>query len=254
MILAKSHAYQPRLYREAMGNKRWESFTAAHRQTDLWIAVDKRSFHPNIRNYVSDRIRHYRAILDGHIAEHPDFLTSLTPIAHPFGVHPLIAEMAEASNIAGTGPMSAVAGALAERICHDIISQFGAQEVIVENGGDIFMKLTEPATVSIYAGNSPLSEKLALTPDAAHSPLSLCCSSSTVGHALSFGTADACMVACRSGALADALATAFCNMVKTDESVQEVTQKALEMKEVMAIVIIRGNKVGVGGQLKVTLI
>jgi len=252
--LAKSQEYQPRLYRETMGNSRWESFTAAHRQTDLWIAVDKRSFHPNIRNYVSDRIRHYRAILDGHIAEHPDFLTSLTPIAHPFGVHPLIAEMAEASNIAGTGPMSAVAGALAERICTDIVSQFGAQEVIVENGGDIFMQLIKPATVSIYAGNSPLSEKLALTPDAAHSPLSLCCSSSTVGHALSFGTADACMVACRSGALADALATAFCNMVKTDESVQEVTQKALEMTEVKAIVIIRGDKVGMGGQIKVTLI
>jgi len=75
-----------------------------------------------------------------------------------------------------------------------------------------------------------------------------------VGHALSFGTADACMVACRSGALADALATAFCNMVKTDESVQEVTQKALEMIEVKAIVIIRGDKVGMGGQIKVTLI
>ena len=254
MILAKSQAYQPRLYRETMGNSRWESFTATHRQTDLWIAVDKRSYHSQIRGYALERIRHYRAILDEHIAVQPTFLTSLTPIELPFGLHPIIAEMADASKIAGTGPMSAVAGALAERICADIVSQFGAQEVIVENGGDIFMKLTEPAIVSIYAGNSPLSEKLALTPDAAHSPLSLCCSSSTVGHALSFGTADACMVACRSGALADALATAFCNRVKTNESVKEVTKQALEMPEVMAIVIIRGDKVGMGGLLKVTLV
>ncbi|MCK7540967.1 MAG: hypothetical protein MZV63_63795 [Marinilabiliales bacterium] len=39
--------------------------------------------------------------------------------------------------------------------------------------------------------------------------------------------ADACMIACRSGAQADAYATAFCNAVKNEGMVHEVTEKAL---------------------------
>jgi len=70
--------------------------------------------------------------------------------------------MSDAALAAGTGPMSAVAGAMAEYICRDLLTEFDAEEVIVENGGDIFMILTAPVTVAVHAGDSPLSDKIAL--------------------------------------------------------------------------------------------
>jgi len=84
--------------------------------------------------------------------------------------------------------------------------------------------------------------------------LAVCCSSGTVGHSLSFGIADACMIACRSGALADANATAFCNEVKNRDQVQQVTEMALKKPEIMSVVVIAGDKVGLGGIIEVQML
>jgi len=252
--LAKSPAYQPRLYREAMGNSRWVSFRSAYRETDLWVAIDRDHYLKNTERYTMDRILFYRTILEDHIALHPEFRDSLTPVLAPGRVHPLITAMSEASLAATTGPMSAVAGTMAEFICRDLLEEFSAGEVIIENGGDIFMKLTAPVTTSVYAGSSPLSEKIALHIMPAETPLALCCSSGTVGHSLSFGMADACMIACRSGALADAYATAFCNEIKNAETVNEVTERALRIPEIQSVVIIAGEKVGLGGTIEVKFV
>lgn len=198
-----------------------------------------------------DRILHYRRILEDHIRLHPEFRDSLTPVVAPGGVHPLIEAMSGASLVAGTGPMSAVAGTMAEYVCMDLLKEFDADEVIIENGGDIFMKLAAPATVAVYAGASPLSEKIALRPGASDTPLALCCSSGTVGHSLSFGVADACLIACHDGALADALATAFCNRVMGIETIAAVTAEALQTEDVLAAVIIKDDHVGMGGSLEI---
>jgi hypothetical protein len=252
--LAKSPAYQPRLYREAMGNSRWISFRSAFRETDLWVAIDREHYRKEAEQFTMDRILFYRGILEGHIALYPEFRDSLTPVVAPGGVHPLIEAMSEAALAAGTGPMSAVAGAVAEYVCMDLLKEFDADEVIIENGGDIFMKLAAPATVAVYAGSSPLSEKIALQPGPADTPLSLCCSSGTVGHSLSFGVADACMIACRDGALADAYATAFCNSVKSEEMVHRVTEQALKIPEILSVVIVAGEKVGLGGSIELKVV
>jgi len=253
LILVKSTAYQPRLYREAMGNSRWVSFRSAYRETDLWVAVDREHYRNDAERFTMDRILFYRNILEDHIALHPEFRDSLTPVIAPGDEHSMITTMSEASLAAMTGPLSAVAGAMAEFICRDLLEEFSAGEVIIENGGDIFMKLTSPVTTSVYAGSSPLSEKIALHIMPAETPLALCCSSGTVGHSLSFGIADACMIACRSGALADAYATAFCNEVKKAEMVNEVTERALRIPEINSVVIIAGEKVGLGGSIEVKI-
>lgn len=249
--MAKSPAYQPRLYREAMGNSRWISFRASWRETDLWVAIDRDHYNREAERFTADRILFYRGILERHIALYPEFRDSLTPVVAPGGVHPLITAMSDAGLAAGTGPMSAVAGALAECICRDLLQEFSADEVIIENGGDIFMKLAAPATVAVYAGASPLSEKIALQPGTADTPLALCCSSGTVGHSLSFGVADACMIACRDGALADAFATAVCNSVKSPWMVHDVTEQALKHQEILSVVIIAGDRVGLGGTMEI---
>lgn len=237
-----------------MGNSRWISFRSAFRETDLWVAIDREHYRKEAEQFTMDRILFYRGILEGHIALYPEFRDSLTPVVAPGGVHPLIEAMSEAALAAGTGPMSAVAGAVAEYVCMDLLNEFDADEVIIENGGDIFMKLAATATVAVYAGSSPLSEKIALQPGPADTPLSLCCSSGTVGHSLSFGVADACMIACRDGALADAYATAFCNSVKSEEMVHRVTEQALKIPEILSVVIVAGEKVGLGGSIELKVV
>ena len=252
--MAKTTAYQPRLYREAMGNSRWTSFRSVFRETDLWVAIDSSHYRKEAERFTIDRILFYRKILEDQIALYPEFRDSLTPVVAPGGVHPLITAMSDAGLAAGTGPMSAVAGAMAEYVCRDLLHEFNAEEVIIENGGDIFMKLAAPATVAVYAGGSPLSEKIALQPGPDDTPLSLCCSSGTVGHSLSFGVADACMIACRDGALADAYATAFCNEVKNKEMVGPVTERALQTTGVLAAVIIKDDRVGMGGTIEIKIV
>jgi uncharacterized protein len=236
-----------------MGNDRWRSFRAAFRETDLWVAADTEHFRSDIETFTLERIVHYRSILDACIDVNPEFRDSLTPVAKRPGAHPIISEMCDASSSAGTGPMSAVAGAMSEFICNDLLSGFGLTEIIIENGGDIFLKLESPATISVYAGSSPLSDKIALRIKPEETPLSVCCSSGTVGHSLSFGVADACMIACRSGALADAYATAFCNEVKDRNMVHRVTEMALMKSDILSVVIIKDDIVGIGGKLEIII-
>ncbi len=254
MTLIKDKKYKPRLYREIMGNSRWKSYRAGYLETDLWIAVSSEVYTFDVEKYSMDRILYYRSVLDNHIRELPEFLTSLTPLINTPETHPLIHDMYKASEKAGTGPMSAVAGAVAEYICKDLMTQFGPKEVVVENGGDIFMNLTSHATISVYAGESPLSEKIGLVIKPEQTPLSVCCSSGTVGHSLSFGTADACVIACRSGALADAYATACCNKVKSAEMIDGVTEMMLKKTDVISVVIIKDDKVGIGGRIEITVL
>lgn len=237
-----------------MGNERWKSFRSLHLETDLWIAVSSERYDSSVEAYSLERMIYYRNVLDEHIRKYPEFLSSLVPLPVKHGKHEIIPGMYMASSKAGTGPMSAVAGAVAECICNDLISEYSFAEVVVENGGDIFMKLIHPSTISVYAGSSPLSDKIGLvvTPD--QTPLSVCCSSATMGHSLSFGTADACVVASDSGALSDAYATACCNAVKTAGMVQEVTEQFLQKEGVISVVVIKDDKAGLGGKLEITFL
>ena len=107
-----------------------------------------------------------------------------------------------AAQAAGVGPMAAVAGALAEQVGQRLLKS--TSEVIIENGGDIFIGARQILTVGVYAGGSPLSLKLGLRIDPAKGIRGICTSSGTVGHSLSFGKADAVCVLSDSCALADA--------------------------------------------------
>jgi uncharacterized protein len=247
--------YEPRFYRDSMGGARWKNFRVVHLETDLWIAVDTEGYKPEMESYALNRVWFYRTMLNNHITLCPEFLTSLAPLPLPSPLPPdLICEMYIATEKSGTGPMSAVAGAMAEHVCNDMCSEFTIKEIIIENGGDIFMKVNSPAVISVYAGESPLSEKVGIEITPALSPLSVCCSSGTIGHSLSFGVADACMIACKSGAQADAYATAFCNEVKTIRDITNVSESALREKDILSVVIIKNDKIGLGGSIEIKLL
>ncbi len=238
-----------------MGRMRWRSFRVVHLETDLWIAVDPGSYSPFMEEFALSRAKHYREMLDNHILQVPHFLTALTPYPAPAMPLPsIIAEMYSASAQSSTGPMSAVAGAVAEHVCSDIGEKFNVKEIVVENGGDIFMKIASQAVISVYAGTSPLSEKIGVVISPEATPLSICCSSGTVGHSFSLGRADACMIASRSGALADAWATSLANEIKDSSSVKEITETALKKTGILSVVIIKDDVAGIGGNLEVKML
>ena len=118
-----------------------------------------------------------------------------------------MADMVKAGKNAGVGPMAAVAGAIAEHVGLGLLKS--TNHVIVENGGDIFIKTDAPLTVGIFAGKSSLSLRIGIRLSGGPKPMAVCTSSGTVGHSLSLGRADAVCVAADSCAIADAAATAI---------------------------------------------
>ena len=222
---------------------RLESFTVGYRQTDLWIGVD--SFRPEMKEAVYNSVVKIHTGLNECIKKNPAFLTSLDPLELELFEQPkIIEQMIKATKLASVGPMAAVAGAVADGIGDLLIENFNCLEVIVENGGDIFVRNHKPMVVSVYAGASKLSGKVGL--EIPPGQWGVCTSSGTVGHSLSFGQADAVTVVSPTAAIADAFATAYGNMVKGAEDIEKVLNLVLN-KEVKTVLIIVGDKLGVVG-------
>lgn len=158
--------------------------------------------------------------------------------------------MCSAANKAGTGPMSAVAGALAEAVGFFLLDSI--PEVIVENGGDIFLKVLNTVHVGVYAGKSPLHGRLALKIDPGTTPLGVCTSSGTVGPSLSFGRADAAVVISPSTALADAVATALGNRVNDKSDLEKALEFVRSIEGVSGAVVIAGESVAACGNIELT--
>jgi ApbE superfamily uncharacterized protein (UPF0280 family) len=192
-----------------------------------------------------------RTEIEGYIRQQPLFLTSLVPL--PFDSHApaSVQAMLSAALIAGVGPMAAVAGVVAEEVGRTLLAQ-GIAEVIVENGGDLFIARTQPSLIAIYAGESRLSGKLGIRLRPEQMPCGLCCSSGTVGHSLSFGVADAAAVLAPTAALADAAATRIGNAVasRDSRSVSRAVELAKSIAGITGAVVIAGEHLGAWGEVE----
>ena len=129
----------------------------------------------------------------------------------------------------------------------EIKEKYGVREIIVENGGDIYADIQENIDIAVFAGPSPLSEKVGFTLWADHAPLGICTSSGTVGPSLSFGKADAVMIICKDCALADTYATAFANEIKTTDDIAPCIEKIGKTKDILAAICIKDDKIGIHG-------
>jgi ApbE superfamily uncharacterized protein (UPF0280 family) len=151
----------------------------------------------------------------------------------------MIKTMIEMTSRAGVGPMASVAGAIAQFVAEGLL-RF-TDQVIVENGGDIFLKTLRPAIVSIYAGESPLSEKFGLKIPTQQMPLGICSSSGTVGHSLSMGVADIVCTIASSAVLADGASTALCNRIKNKTDLEEIPHWAGQIPGIKGGIAIMGD-------------
>ena len=160
--------------------------------------------------------------------------------------------MTDASLQTNTGPMASVAGAFSQFIGNDILENFNTDELIIEKGGDIFLKINKDICISIFAGESVFSEKIGIMVPAADSPLGICTSAGTVGHSVSFGKADAVVIACKNTLLADAWATKFANMLKEKSDINRIIEKIQKHKDILSSIIIKDDKLGVCGKFVLT--
>lgn len=237
-----------------MGEGRFRYFPAGYKDTDLYIGVDAASFNNDLLSFSLERIKHYRKLLEDYLLADPEFGKTLIPY-FPKDTAPEIAHrMAEAARKAGVGPMAAVAGAFAEYVGEDLNRNFPIREMVVENGGDIFLKLEQPITFSVLAGNSPLSGKIGIAIPASVGRIGVCTSAGKVGPSLSFGKADAVMVACTDTALADAWATALANLIKTGNDIDQVLKRTEKISDILSVVIICDDKIGIRGEFELKLI
>jgi hypothetical protein len=234
--------YEKRSYRSLFSNE-LVMFDVCVGETDLLIGCDS-----DLTVQALSCVRRARSALDKHISEYPDFKSSLEPLKLENTYDPLVESMISAGLAAGTGPMAAVAGAVSEFVGKELLKY--SKQVFVENGGDIYFASTKDRIIAIYAGKSVLSNKVGIRIKKEIFPLGICTSSGTVGHSYSMGKADAVTIVSENAALADAVATAAGNLIKTSDDIENALNFAMGIKGVIGAIAIIKDKLGAAGDLE----
>jgi ApbE superfamily uncharacterized protein (UPF0280 family) len=236
--------FKNRTYRSNVLKPGLIPFNVTVKETNLHIQantdLEKEAFQAVLKS---------RNYIEKYIKKCPDFATSFVPVK-VLGIAPdIINKMTGAANAAKVGPMAAIAGAIAEYAGLALLEK--SDEIIVENGGDIFIKSNSETIFSIYANKSPLSMKTGLLIAKRKNPYSICTSSGTVGHSKSYGKADAVTVFSDSAPLADAAATALGNLIKKPDDIEKVINLGKKIQGILGIVIIKDKNIGLWGDLQI---
>jgi uncharacterized protein len=232
-----------RAYRDWVAGHGLVSYTVSIGSTDLHISTSR-----DLSQEALMSSTRWRQDIEGYIRAHPRFATSLEPLDIPPGAPDIVHEMADAARLAGVGPMAAVAGAIAGAVGRDLLAY--SDEVVVENGGDVFLSTKTRRVVGLYAGPSSLTGRVGLAIEPADTPLGICTSSGSFGHSLSFGAADVCVVLARSAAVADALATALCNRLHSADDLPLVLDPTTLPSEALGVLAIIDGQVGLHGAMR----
>ena len=238
--------YKERTYRNNLrGNTNLTDFTVCVHQSDLFIRADR-----DLSVEAREAILKYRYQIETHIRAFPDFLTSMYPLDNDNVLQSpdIICEMLRFSMLVGVGPMAGIAGAIAEFVGKELLPL--SDNIIIENGGDIFIKTKNSVKTSIFAGTSNLSNKFSILIKPEMTPLGICTSSGTVGESISFGKADAVCVTSKSTILADCVATAIGNIINSPADIKAGLKLAQEIQGVTGCIIIIGNKIGSWGEIE----
>jgi ApbE superfamily uncharacterized protein (UPF0280 family) len=235
--------HEERTYRSLINKDNLTSYNVKIAESDLFISSDT-----NLADLAQKSLIKHRHSLEIYIQNHPEFRTSLSPLPEDNLAPPIIRNMLNMSKICHVGPMASVAGAISEFVGLEILDQ--TSNLIIENGGDIFLKSKNKLTISVYAGKSLLSQKVNLLVKPKETPLGICTSSATVGPSLSFGKADAVCVISKSATLADAAASAVGNRVKSKKDIKPALDYGIKITGVLGILIIYGNDMGAIGEVE----
>jgi len=233
--------YHERTYRRQIASD-LAVFLVSVGETDLQISAER-----PLADQARSLVLECRRPLEDYLASHPHFQEALVPWPADAQAPEIVRRMCQAGVLAGVGPMAAVAGAVAECVGQGLAPQ--SYEVIVENGGDIFLRSRQRRLVRVFAGPSPLSDRLAVAVGPTQG-IGVCTSSGTVGPSLSFGRADAATVISADAALADATATALGNLVRSPGDLQPALQAMGRIPGVLGALVVIGDRLGAWGEIE----
>ena len=232
------------VYRRRMSPGGLVGFTVSAGQSDLHLSAAR-----DLSAEAGRALAAVRSEIEDYIKTHPGFREALEPWpADPEAPH-IVAGMIAAGTAAGTGPMAAVAGAVAAAVGRALLPQ--SPEVVVENGGDVFMASRGERIAAVFAGASPLSMKLGLKLPPAPEGIGLCTSSGTVGPSLSRGRADAAVVLAPRTDLADAVATALGNQVSGPEDLAAAMEFAEGVEGLTGALVVLGENLAAWGGMEI---
>lgn len=235
--------FEPRVYRSQVLAKGLNSFQVIVKETDLFICAET-----DLTDVAYELVHLYRSQVEQFIAKHRVFFETYSPIEVPSTAPEIVKAMAHAAKLAGVGPMAAVAGAIAEYVGKGLLEH--SSEVIIENGGDIYLKTSDERSIGIFAGKSPLSNKIAVLVKPEDTPLSICTSSGTIGHSISFGSADAVVILSKDASLADATATRIGNMVHSKDDIKKALEFVQDVPGIDGIIVIIDDGLGGWGKFE----
>jgi len=205
------------------------TFRVRMKQTNMSISAQE-----DLTEDAIGLVRAARTEIERRIEEQPEFKTSLAPLPFDPAASEILRVMLEMSERAQVGPMASVAGAIAEYVGRGLANR--SPEIIVENGGDIFLKSAYRREIAVVAENSSLKGmRIALPP--VPEGAGVATSAGTLGHSMSFGRADAVTIFASTAALADSIATAVGNVVRTRNDLPRAIAKAGEYGARGALII-----------------
>ncbi len=235
--------YEPRTYRDREDSDRFKTFRVVIETSDLYVKALS-----SLEKQTEALIRESRDQIKWAIERRPDFLKSLVPLEEDPSDSPIVLAMIRAGQKAGTGPMAAVAGAVAEYVGKGLLSL--SPEIIIENGGDIFLKVDRPVTIGLFAGNSPFSGRIGIRIESTPIPVGVCTSSGSVGPSLSLGMADAATIISRDVPLADAVATGVGNRVHKPGDLKPAVEWGMKVPGVDGALAILGDNIAALGDIE----
>lgn len=264
--------YQERFYRQSVSSQ--FSLEVSYKESDLYIGTDREI---NKETALSILKKYYKEVED-YSKINPSFLTSLSPLAQDKDAPSIIQDMINCSLLAGVGPFASVAGAIALYVgkeilqftpsekAHPVRKKFSngirergsltgfTNEVIIENGGDIFLKITEDKRIGVYLGKRFAAkggtEEITLKIKKRDYSFGIASSSSFIGHSLNFGKVDLVTVIAKDAVIADGFATALSNRVKKEDDIQEVLNLVQNVPLIEGILIAWEGKIFLWGGIE----
>ena len=242
--------YEERFYRSLSRSQ--YTLEISHKESDLFISTDKAID----KDIAYDVLRKYYGQIEDYIKKTPLFFTSLSPLEIDNDASPIVQEMLECSQETRIGPFASVAGAIALYVGRELLQY--TDEVIVENGGDIFLKINEDKKIGVYLGerfaaaSSILNENpIALKVKKRDNSFGMASSSAYIGHSLNFGMADLVTVIATDAIIAEGFATALSNRIKKEADVNEVLNIAKNIPLIEGLLIAYEGKIFLWGELQI---
>jgi hypothetical protein len=235
--------YEQRFYRRWMQAPDLKRFCVSLGESDLMVLADE-----ELLDEARASLAEVRRGIERYIGQDPSFASALTPRPVEVDAPEVVRAMARAGEMWGVGPMAAVAGAVAERVGRRLLAH--VPNVVVENGGDVFVRMDRPVTLRLYAGeDSPFRDRIGFRVRGPEG-LGVCTSSGVVGPSLSMGRADAVVAVSRDTAVADAAATSLANRIAEPGDVDAVVREVERDGGLDGLIACKSERIGLWGDLE----